>query len=165
MRKETQRVNRGTKGLEEELKLAHMLSRRRERVRIKRVDHVGIVVKNIYEALSIFDKLFEFVKLVRIDILQEQGVKVAIIPIGELEVELIEPIDPGTGIAKFLEKRGEGLHHIAFEVDDANEGLKSLGEKGAKLIDRESWQGLRGRTGFIHPASTKGVLIELIQRA
>ena len=100
----------------------------------------------------------------RVETLPEQGVKVAIIPLDNIEIELIEPIDPQAGIAKFLEKRGEGLHHISFEVDDISKSLKSLGQKGAQLINREAWQGIRGKSAFIHPASTKGVLIELAQR-
>ena len=155
------RIGNQVKGVEEEPRLIYQMTKRRRKVVIRRVNHIGIVVRNVYEALAHYDKLFEFVSVVHVETLPDQGVKVAVVPLDNVEIELIEPIDPQTGVAKFLEKRGEGLHHISFEVDDINETLKSLGQKGTQLIDREAREGIRGKRAFIHPSSTKGVLIEL----
>jgi methylmalonyl-CoA epimerase len=81
-----------------------------------------------------------------------------------VNLELVEPLDPQSGVAKFLEQRGEGLHHICFDVDDVNQELNSLAEKGVKLIDKEARRGAEGMVAFLHPKSTRGVLTELVQR-
>ncbi|MFA4837386.1 MAG: VOC family protein, partial [Dehalococcoidia bacterium] len=94
----------------------------------------------------------------------EQGVKAAIIHIGDTEIEFIEPIDPNSGVAKFIEKNGNGIHHICLEVDDTDAELKRLEAKGAKLIDKKGRKGLAGKIGFIHPKSVSGVLTELAQK-
>jgi methylmalonyl-CoA epimerase len=80
------------------------------------------------------------------------------------EIELLEPIDPQGGIAKFLENRGEGIHHICLEVEDVDHELTTLAKKGVQLIDKQGRPGLAGKIGFLHPKSTKGVLIELAQK-
>jgi methylmalonyl-CoA epimerase len=80
------------------------------------------------------------------------------------EIELLEPIDPQSGVAKFLESRGEGIHHICFEVENVDQELCTLADKGAQLLDKQGRPGLAGKVGFIHPKSTKGVLIELVQK-
>ena len=131
---------------------------------IKKINHVAIAVNNLDEALSSYDKLFGL-KPEKIETIPEQGVKAALIPIGEgSEIELIQPIDTESGVAKFLEKRGEGIHHIALEVEDIDQGLKSLVAQGVELIDKEPRSGLAGRIAFLHPKSTRGVLIELCQK-
>ncbi len=157
------RTASGVKAVEEAAKIKEVFKKRNEKVLVKRVSHIAIVVKDIYEALSAFDKFFEFVKNVRVENLPEQGIKVAIISLEGADIEFIQPVQPGTGVARFLERRGEGLHHIGFEVDDIEETLKNVGSKGAQLIDKEPWHGVRGNTGFIHPSSLKGVLIELVE--
>ncbi len=157
------RTASGARSVEEGAKIQKAFSKREEKVRANRVSHIGIVLKDIYEALAAFDKFFEFVTHVRVANLQEQGIKVAIIALEGAEIEFIQPVQPGTGVARFLEKRGEGLHHIAFEVEDIEETLKNLGAKGAQLINNEPWHGVRGNTAFVHPSSLKGVLIELDQ--
>ena len=130
---------------------------------IKRIHHVAIVVKNLDEALQVYDNMFG-AKPSKIETIPDQGVKAALLPLAEGgEIELLEPIDPDSGVAKFLENRGEGIHHICLEVDDIDKELCSLAEKGCKLIDKESRKGLAGQVGFIHPKSTKGALIELAQ--
>lgn len=131
---------------------------------IKRVHHVAIAVKNLDEALQLYDNLFG-AKPSKIETLPQQGVKAALLPMAEGgEIELLEPIDPESGVAKFLESRGEGIHHICLEVENVDQELRTLADKGVQLIDKEGRPGLAGRVGFLHPKSTKGVLIELAQK-
>ena len=131
---------------------------------IKRVHHVAIAVKNLDEALELYEHLFG-TKPSKIETLQQQGVKAALLPMAEGgEIELLEPIDPQSGVAKFLESRGEGIHHICFEVENVDQELCTLADKGVQLIDKHGRLGLTGKVGFIHPKSTKGVLIELAQK-
>ena len=131
---------------------------------IKKVDHVAIAVKSLDEALQLYDNLFG-AKPTKIETLPQQGVKAAILPMVEgCEIELLEPIDPQGGVAKFIESRGEGIHHICLEVDNVDEELGSLADKGVQLIDKQGRPGLAGKVGFLHPKSTKGVLIELAQK-
>ena len=131
---------------------------------IKKVDHIAIAVNNLDEAISTYEKIFG-IKPEKIKDVPDQGVKAALIPIGEgSEIELIQPIDPGSGVAKFLEKKGEGIHHIALEVDNVDQELKSLAAQGVELIDKEPRSGLAGRIAFLHPKSTRGVLYELCQK-
>ena len=131
---------------------------------IKKVDHIAIAVKNLDEALQLYDNLFG-IKPSKIETIPHQGVKAAILPMGEGgEIELLEPIDPQGGIAKFLENRGEGIHHICLEVEDVDHELTTLAKKGVQLIDKQGRPGLAGKIGFLHPKSTKGVLIELAQK-
>ncbi len=131
---------------------------------IKKVDHIAVVVKSLDEALQLYDDLFG-AKPSKIETLPEQGVKAALLPIAEGgEIELLEPIDPQSGAGKFLETRGEGIHHVCLEVDNVDEELSTLAGKGVQLIDKQGRPGLAGKIGFIHPKSTKGVLIELAQK-
>ena len=130
---------------------------------IKNFNHVAIAVNNLDEVLALFESLFGL-KPSKIEEVPDQGVKAALIPIGSGEIELLEPIDPNGGVAKFIERRGEGIHHICLEVDNTDEELKSLADKGVELIDKVGRKGLAGRVGFIHPKSTKGVLIEIAQK-
>ena len=131
---------------------------------IKKVNHMAIAVNNLDEALELYNKLFGL-KPEKVEIMTDQRVKAAILPVGEgSEIELIQPIDSDSGVAKFLEKRGEGIHHIAIEVDDIDQELKTLAEKGVDLIDKQARMGLAGRVAFLHPKATRGVLIELVQK-
>jgi methylmalonyl-CoA/ethylmalonyl-CoA epimerase len=131
---------------------------------IKKVDHVAIVVKSLDEALKLYDNLFG-AKPSKIETIPQQGVRAALLPMDEGgEIELLEPIDPQSGIAKFLEGHGEGIHHICLEVENVDQELSTLAEKGVQLIDKKGRPGLAGKVGFLHPKSTKGVLIELAQK-
>ena len=130
---------------------------------IKRIDHVSIAVKNLDEALGVFKAVFGL-ESVHQEEIPDQGVKAALIKIGDGEIELVEPIDPEGGVAKFIERRGEGIHHICLEVDNIDEELKSLAAKGVDLIDKQPRKGLAGMIGFVHPKATKGVLVELAQK-
>jgi methylmalonyl-CoA epimerase len=130
---------------------------------IKRVHHIAVAVKNLDEAIKLYETLFG-VKPTKIADVPEQGVKAALIPMGDGgEIELLEPIDPNGGVAKFLENRGEGIHHICLEVDNIDSELNEMALRGCQLIDKKSRKGLAGQIGFLHPKSTKGVLIELAQ--
>jgi methylmalonyl-CoA epimerase len=131
---------------------------------IKKIDHIAIAVRNLDEALQLYDKLFG-ARPSKIEIIPQQGVKAALLPMGQSsEIELLEPIDPQSGVAKFIESRGEGIHHICLEVDDVDRELGTLANKGVQLIDKQGRPGLAGKVGFLHPKSTQGVLIELAQK-
>lgn len=131
---------------------------------IKKVDHIAIVVQDLEATVQVYEKVFGL-KPERIETVQDQKVRSALFPIGDgSEVELIQPIDTESGVAKFLEKKGEGMHHIAFEVDDIEQELKSMGDKGVELIDKQPRKGMAGMIAFLHPKSTKGVLIELCEK-
>ncbi len=131
---------------------------------IKRIDHVCVAVKSLDEAVKTFEGLFGL-KPAKIEVLAEQKVRAAVIHIGNTELEFIEPTDPSTGVANFLEKNGgNGIHHICLEVDDTDAELGKLEAKGVKLIDKKGRKGLAGKIGFIHPKSASGVLVELAQK-
>jgi methylmalonyl-CoA/ethylmalonyl-CoA epimerase len=131
---------------------------------IKKIDHIAIAVKNMDEALQLYDNLFG-IKPFKVETIPHQGIKAALLSMGEgSEIELLEPIDPQSGVAKFLENRGEGIHHICLEVEDVDQELDILANKGVQLIDKKGRPGLAGKVGFLHPKSTKGVMIELAQK-
>jgi methylmalonyl-CoA/ethylmalonyl-CoA epimerase len=130
---------------------------------IKRIDHIAVVVENLDVAVATYrDALGMDVS--RIDILPEQDVKIGFLPSGDSEIELLEPINPESGIARFLSKRGEGLHHICLEVDDILQTLADLKARGVQLIDETPRRGAYGKVAFIHPKGASGVLIELLER-
>jgi methylmalonyl-CoA epimerase len=128
-----------------------------------KLDHIGIATHGIEEALALWRDALGL----EIDSTEEvldQGVRVAMLPIGETHIELLEPLSKDSPVGKFLEKRGPGIHHIAIIVKDINASLAQLKEKGARLIDETPRVGAGGcRVAFIHPASTNGVLLELVQ--
>jgi methylmalonyl-CoA epimerase len=130
---------------------------------IKKIDHIAIVVRSIEEALRVYEGALSL-ELDNVKEVPEQAVRIALLPVGESEIELAEPLTTDSGIAKFLEKRGEGLHHICLEVDDIEAALHDLAAKGIRLIDEQPRQGAHGRVAFLHPKSTHGVLIELIEK-
>ena len=130
---------------------------------IKRVDHIAIAVNSADDALSVFDILFGL-KADHMEQIPDQGVKAAILRVGDTNIEFIEPTDPEGGVAKFIEKKGEGVHHICIEVDNIDGELRSLAARGVELIDKQARKGLAGKIGFLHPRATKGVLIELVQK-
>lgn len=130
---------------------------------IKRIDHIAIVVENLEKALEVYrDALGMTVAAVKE--MPEQDVKMAFLPTGDSEIELLEPLSTESGIAKYLAKRGEGLHHICLEVDDIAATLADLKAKGAQLIDETPKRGAYGQVAFIHPKGAHGVLIELVER-
>jgi len=130
---------------------------------IQRVDHIAIVVEDLEAALATYRDALG-IELDHIAEIPDQGVKVAFLPIGDGEVELLEPLSPDSGIGKYLAKRGEGLHHICLEVDDIEAALAELKAGGVALIDESPRSGAHGRIAFIHPKGAHGVLIELVER-
>ena len=129
-----------------------------------KIDHIGVAVKSIEEVAKVYTELLGL-EMHGIEEVQDQKVKVAFIPVGESEFELLEATDPESSVAKFIEKRGEGIQHIALRVDDIEKALEELKQKGVKLIDEKPRYGAGGaKIAFIHPKSTNGVLIELCER-
>ena len=129
---------------------------------IKKINHIGIAVNSIEDALKLYTDALGL-KLKDIEIVEAQKVRTAIIPVGESKIELLESTDPEGVIAKYIEKRGEGLHHLALEVSDIQQMLDTLREKGVQLIDETPRSGVEGtRIAFLHPKETK-VLIELVE--
>jgi len=126
---------------------------------IKKVHHVGVVVKSADEALKFYrDALGLEVTADRV--IEDQGVRGVLLKIGNSEIELLEPTRNDTGVAKFLESRGEGMHHLCFESDDVAAELEGAKAKGITLIDEKPSPGLAGMIGFCHPKSNHGVLVE-----
>ena len=131
---------------------------------VRKVDHIGVAVSNLEEALKIYTDVLGL-KLHGTEVVEEQKVRVAFMPVGDTEIELLESTDPEGPIAKFIEKRGEGIQHIAFRVDDIEEALEQMRQKGVRLIDEKPRYGAGGaRIAFLHPKSTGGVLVELCER-
>ena len=129
---------------------------------IRKISHVGIATHSI-AVLSEFYKTLGL-EIESTEIVEDQKVQVALMEVGESSIELIESTEENSVVARFLEKRGEGIHHIAIEVDDLQDHLDRLKEKNVKLIDKSPRRGAQGRLiAFIHPDSTGGVLIELSQ--
>ena len=128
-----------------------------------KVDHIGIATRDIEEALKFWrDALGLEVR--HTETVEEQGVNVAMLPVGEPRVELLEPTGPASPVAKFLEKRGPGVHHVAVRVEDIRASLARLKREGARLIDEEPRVGAGGcLVAFVHPAASGGVLLELVE--
>lgn len=129
-----------------------------------KIDHLGIATKSINEALKFWQDSLGL-ENIHTEVVEEQKVRVAMLPIGESRVELLEPTSDDSPISKFLEKRGGGIHHIAIEVENIEAALAKLKAEGARLIDETPRIGAEGcLIAFVHPATTGGVLLELTQR-
>lgn len=131
---------------------------------IDRVDHIGIAVSNLDEAVKLYKDVLGL-ELHGTEVVEEQKVKVAFFPVGDTEIELLESTSPDGPIARFIEAKGQGIQHIAFRVDDIEAALAEMREKGMRLIDEKPRYGAGGaKIAFLHPKSTNGVLIELCER-
>jgi methylmalonyl-CoA epimerase len=129
-----------------------------------KINHLGIATKSIAEALKFWQDSLGL-ENIHTEVVEEQKVRVAMLPIGESRVELLEPTSEDSPISKFLEKRGGGIHHIAVEVEDIEAALAKLKAEGARLIDETPRIGAEGcLIAFVHPAATGGVLLELTQK-
>lgn len=127
---------------------------------VKKISHIGIAVKNLEEGIAFYEKLG--LKLEAIEEVPSQMVRVAFLPCGDTRIELLEPTSEDSPVAKFIEKRGEGIQHLAFAVDDLPKALKDIEAEGVRLIDKEPRPGAhQADIAFLHPKSTNGVLIEL----
>ena len=130
---------------------------------VNRIHHTGVVVRSLEQAYGFYRDTLGL-RLVKEAVMEDQGVRAALLDLGNSFLELLEPIDGETGIARFLEKRGEGLHHVCMEVDDIRASLAELKSQGVELIDEEPREGLTGTIAFIHPAALHGVLVELVEK-
>jgi len=130
---------------------------------IKKIDHIGIAVTDLEQQIEFYSKILGL-SCTAVEDVPDQKVKVAIFPVGDVRVELLQPTSSDSPIAKFIEKKGEGIHHIAYLVDDLSGNLQRLQEHGVQLIDKQPRAGAGGhQIAFVHPKSTFGVLTELCE--
>ena len=129
---------------------------------IKKVHHVGIVVREMEQAMRFYRDTLGL-PVHKLETIEEQGVKAALLTLGDSEIELLEPVAPDTGVARYLETKGEGLHHVCYEVDSVDADLDALKEAGIELIDQTPRIGLAGRICFLHPRAMDGTLVELCE--
>jgi len=130
---------------------------------LEKLDHIGIAVKDLDQAIKLYKDVFGIEPSLVYESAYTKA-KIAFIPMGETRIELIQPSNPESVVGKFLEKKGEGIHHISFKVKDVDRSLMEIESKGVQLIDKKSRQVRENeRVAFLHPKSTNGVLFELIQ--
>lgn len=128
---------------------------------ISHIEHIGIAVNSLEEAIPYYEEKLGL-KCYAVEEVADQKVKTAFFQVGDTKIELLESTSPDGPIGKFLEKKGQGVHHLAFAVDNVNDSLNELGDKGIQLIDKTSRKGAEGlNIGFLHPKSTMGVLTEI----
>lgn len=131
---------------------------------VTKIDHIGIAVKNLDETLKFYEDVLGIICTNK-EVVDEQKVRVAFLPIGDTEIELLESTSEDGPVAKFIEKKGEGIQHIAYQVNDIEKAIEELKQKDVRLIDEKPRYGAGGaRIAFLHPKSTFGVLIELCER-
>ncbi len=128
---------------------------------VTRVHHTGVVVRGLEQACAFYRDTLGL-PLLREALIESEGVKAVLLELGDSLLELLEPVDPDTGIARYLEQWGEGLHHVCLEVDDITAALVDLKAKGVPLVDEEPREGLVGTIAFLHPSALHGVLVELV---
>ncbi len=125
------------------------------------IEHIGIAVKNLEEATKYYEEVLGL-KCYAVEEVKDQKVKTAFFKVGDTKIELLESTDPDGPIGKFIDKKGPGIHHLAFAVENTDEALKEAEQKGVRLIDKKSRKGAEGlNIGFLHPKATQGVLTEL----
>ena len=128
-----------------------------------RIDHIGIAVNDLDAAAQLYGGSFDMAEQHR-ETVEEQGVEAILLEVGDGHIELIKPLSEDTGVAKFIAKNGEGMHHVAYQVDDIDAALDRVREAGLRLIDETPRTGIRGtQVAFLHPATAGGVLTELVQ--
>ena len=126
------------------------------------IDHVGVAVKDIDAALKLFQQVFG-TPPAEVEELADQGVRATLIQVGQTRLELLAPLSEESAVGRFIQRRGEGLHHLALNIDDISGKLEVLKTLGVRLIDEEPREGLSGSIAFIHPSSVFGVLTELVE--
>jgi len=130
-----------------------------------KIDHIGIAVRSLADAVKVYEDIMGL-KVSGYETVEDQGVNLAMIPVGDSRIELLEPLHAASPVEKFMAKRGEGIHHIAVSVDNIEEALERFKAAGARLIDSAPRRGAHNsKIAFIHPASTHGVLLELVEHA
>ncbi|SHE48302.1 methylmalonyl-CoA epimerase [Mariniphaga anaerophila] len=131
---------------------------------ISHIEHIGIAVESIETAIPFYENMLGL-KCYAVEEVKDQKVKTAFFMVGQTKIELLESTDPEGPIGKFIEKKGQGIHHIAYAVDNVDESLEELGEKGVRLIDQKGRKGAEGlNIGFLHPKTTLGVLTEICSK-
>jgi len=131
---------------------------------LRKIHHVGVVVADLEQAMTFWRDLLGL-PLVKTAVIQDQGVRAALLNAGGSEIELLEPLTPENGVGRFLARRGGGLHHVCFETEDVAGELERARAKGIQLIDQKPRPGLAGMICFLHPKATRGVLVEYAQPA
>jgi methylmalonyl-CoA epimerase len=129
---------------------------------IKKVHHVGVVVRDIDRSLAFYRDTLGL-PVHKLETIDDQGVRAALLALGDSEIELLQPVVADNGVARYLERRGEGLHHVCFEVDSIESEVEALKSRQVELIDQEPRIGLAGRICFLHPNAMDGTLVELCQ--
>jgi methylmalonyl-CoA/ethylmalonyl-CoA epimerase len=129
---------------------------------LKKIHHVGVVVPDLEQAMALWRDILGL-HLTKSAVVQDQGVKAALLKVGESEIELLEPLNLENGVGKFLSRRGGGLHHVCFQTEDVARELEEARAKGIQLIDQKPRPGLAGMICFLHPKATRGVLVEYAQ--
>ena len=133
-------------------------------MKITHIEHIGIAVENLEESIKYYENVLGL-KCYAIEEVADQKVKTAFFMVGETKIELLESTSSEGPIGKFVEKKGQGMHHIAFAVNDTTEALKTVEQRGVRLIDKSARKGAEGlQIGFLHPKSTHGVLTELCSK-
>jgi methylmalonyl-CoA/ethylmalonyl-CoA epimerase len=128
-----------------------------------RIDHIGVAVEDLEAGIELYEKSFEM-ELAHREVVEEQGVEAVLLDVGDGHVELLAPLGSETPVGKYLARKGPGLHHVAYAVDDIDSILERLAANGIELIDREARIGIReSRVAFLHPRSTGGVLTEIVE--
>jgi methylmalonyl-CoA epimerase len=128
-----------------------------------RIDHIGVAVDDLDEAIALYEKRLGM-PLQHRETVEDQGVEAVLLGVGDSQVELLRPLSPDTGVGRFLERSGPGLHHVAYGTDDIQSALDAVRTAGLELIDERPRTGIRGsRVAFLHPKSTGGVLTELVE--
>jgi methylmalonyl-CoA epimerase len=131
----------------------------------KRIDHIGVAVEDLDSAIKLYERSFEM-ELVHRETVESQGVEAVLLDVGEGHIELLAPLGPDTPVGKFLARKGPGIHHVAYSVDDIDKALEQAKAIGLKLIDESPRTGIRGsRVAFVHPAATGSVLTEIVEPA
>jgi methylmalonyl-CoA epimerase len=131
----------------------------------KRIDHIGVAVEDLDSAIKLYERSFEM-ELVHRETVESQGVEAVLLDVGEGHIELLAPLGPDTPVGKFLAKKGPGIHHVAYSVEDIDKALEQAKAIGLKLIDESPRTGIRGsRVAFVHPAATGSVLTEIVEPA
>ena len=131
----------------------------------KRIDHIGVAVEDLDAAIKLYERGFEM-ELVHRETVESQGVEAVLLDVGEWHVELLAPLGPDTPVGKFIAKKGPGIHHVAYSVDDIDATLEQAKAAGMRMIDETARVGIRGsRVAFVHPAATGSVLTEIVEPA
>jgi methylmalonyl-CoA/ethylmalonyl-CoA epimerase len=130
-----------------------------------KIDHLGIAVRSISDSLDFYRQTLGM-EVTATESVQDQGVRVALLPVGESRIELLEPSSDDTPVGRFIARRGEGLHHICYEVEDLASKMEDLKSRGVRVLDGYPRRGAEGKlVAFLHPASAHGVLVELVEKA